>query len=108
MLFRSNLAYQATELIGKKSFEDGTVGEWTCSDYKTKAVISNASGYSAYGYTKCIYAPNNGDLYWNVDCKVNPGDKYYVEFLVPNFYSRYGGHTITATAYFAYNRADGV
>ena len=105
---QGSLAYQASELIGKKSFEDRSVGEWTCNDYKTKAVISNVSGYSAYGYTKCIYAPNNGDLYWNVDCKVNPGDKYYVEFLVPNFYSIYGGHTITATAYFAYNRADGV
>lgn len=90
------------QLIGKKSFEDGTVGEWMCNDYKTKAVISGITSYSAYGYHKCIYTPNNNDLYWNVDCKVNPGDKYYVELLVPNFYSAHAGRTITVTAYFRY------
>lgn len=92
----------SSELIGKKSFEDGDVGEWTCNDYKTKAVISNIANYSAYGYTKCIYTPNNNDLYWNVSCEVNPGDKYYVELLVPNFYSAHGGRTITVMAYFKY------
>lgn len=90
------------QLIGKKSFEDGTVGEWMCNDYKTKAVISGITPYSAYGYHKCIYTPNNNDLYWNVNCKVNPGDKYYVELLVPNFYSAHAGRTITVTAYFRY------
>ena len=99
---QGNLAYQATELIGKKSFEDGNVGDWTCNDCKTKAAISGITGYSAYGYHKCIYAPNNNDLCWNVDYKVNPGDKYYVELLAPNFYSVHGGRTITVNAYFKY------
>lgn len=92
----------SSQLIGKKSFEDGTVGEWMCNDYKTKAVISGITSYSAYGYNKCICTPNNNDLYWNVDCKVNPGDKYYVELLVPNFYSAHSGRTITVNAYFRY------
>lgn len=92
------------QLIGKKSFEDGNVGDWTCNDYKTKAVISGIANYSAYGYTKCIYTPNNNDLYWNIDCKVKPGDKYYVELLVPNFYSAHGGRTITVNAYFKYTK----
>ncbi len=101
---QGNLAYQASELIGKKSFEDGNVGEWICNDYKTKAMISGITSYSAYGYTKCIYTPNNNDLYWNIDCKVKPGDKYYVELLVPNFYSAHGGRTITVMALFAYTK----
>lgn len=92
------------QLIGKKSFEDGNVGEWTCNDYKTKAVIGGITSYSAYGYHKCICTPNNNDLYWNVDCKVKPGDKYYVELLVPNFYSVHGGRTITVNAYFRYTK----
>lgn len=99
---QGNLAYQATELIGKKSFEDGNVGDWTCNDCKTKAAISGVTSYSAYGYHKCIRAPNNNDLCWNVDYKVNPGDKYYVELLAPNFYSVHGGRTITVNAYFKY------
>lgn len=99
---QGNLAYQATELIGKKSFEGGNVGDWTCNDCKTKAAISGITSYSAYGYHKCIYAPNNNDLCWNVDYKVNPGDKYYVELLAPNFYSVHGGRTITVNAYFKY------
>lgn len=94
----------SSQLIGKKSFEDGTVGEWMCNDYKTKAVISGITPYSAYGYHKCICTPNNNDLYWNVDCKVNPGDKYYVELLAPNFYSVHGGRTITVNAYFKYTK----
>lgn len=101
---QGNLAYQATELIGKKSFEDGNVGDWTCNDCKTKAAISGVTSYSAYGYHKCIYAPNKNDLCWNVDYKVNPGDKYYVELLVPNFYSVHGGRTITVNAYFKYTK----
>ena len=101
---QGNLAYQATELIGKKSFEDGNVGDWTCNDCKTKAVISGITPYSAYGYHKCIYAPNNNDLYWNVDCKVNPGDKYYVELLVPNFYSVHGGRAINVRGLFRYTK----
>lgn len=94
----------SSQLIGKKSFGDGNVGEWTCNDYRTKAVISNVSGYSAYGYTKCICTPNNNDLYWNVDCKVNPGDKYYVELLVPNFYSVHGGRAINVRGFFRYTK----
>lgn len=94
----------SSELIGKKSFEDGNVGEWTCNDFKTKAVISNISGYTAYGYTKCICTTNANDLYWNVDCKVNPGDKYYVELLVPNFYSAHGGRTINVRGLFRYTK----
>lgn len=101
---QGNLAYQASELIGKKSFGDGSAGEWTCNDFKTKAVIRNVSGYSAYGYTKCICTPNNNDLYWNVDCKVNPGDKYYVELLVPNFYSVHGGRAINVRGLFRYTK----
>ena len=86
------------QLIGKKSFEDGNVGAWICNGFEIKAAISNIANYSAYGYTKCIYTPNNNDLYWNIDCKVKPGDKYYVELLVPNFYSAHGGRTITVRA----------
>lgn len=92
----------SSELIGKKSFEDGNVGAWICNGFEVKAAISNIANYSAYGYTKCIYTPNNNDLYWNIDCKVKPGDKYYVELLVPNFYSAHGGRTITVNAYFRY------
>lgn len=101
---QGNLAYQASELIGKKSFEDGDVGAWICNGFKIKAAISGITSYSAYGYHKCIYTPNNNDLYWNIDCKVNPGDKYYVELLVPNFYSVHGGRTITVNAYFRYDK----
>ena len=90
------------QLIGKKSFEDGNVGAWICNGFEIKAAISNIANYSAYGYTKCIYTPNNNDLYWNIDCKVKPGDKYYVELLVPNFYSAHGGRTITVRAFFRY------
>ena len=92
------------QLIGKKSFGDGNVGEWTCNDLKTKAVISSITGYSAYGYHKCICTPNANDLYWNVDCKVNPGDKYYVELLVPNFYSVHGGRAINVRGLFRYTK----
>lgn len=92
------------QLIGKKSFGDGNVGEWTCNDFKTKAVISGITGYSAYGYHKCICTPNANDLYWNVDCKVNPGDKYYVELLVPNFYSVHGGRAINVRGLFRYTK----
>lgn len=92
------------QLIGKKSFEDGNVGAWICNDFEIKAAISNIANYSAYGYTKCIYTPNNNDLYWNIDCKVKPGDKYYVELLVPNFYSAHGGRTITVRAFFRYTK----
>lgn len=92
----------SSQLIGKKSFEDGNVGAWICNGFEVKAAISNIANYSAYGYTKCIYTPNNNDLYWNIDCKVKPGDKYYVELLVPNFYSAHGGRTITVNAYFRY------
>lgn len=94
----------SSQLIGKKSFEDGNVGEWICNGFEIKAAISNIANYSAYGYTKCIYTPNNNDLYWNIDCKVKPGDKYYVELLVPNFYSAHGGRTITVRAFFRYTK----
>ncbi len=30
---QGNLAYQASELIGKKSFEDGNVGAWICNGF---------------------------------------------------------------------------
>lgn len=89
------------QLIGKKSFGDGNVGEWTCNDLRTKAEIMS---YRAYGYTRCIYTPNNNDLYWNIDCKVNPGDKYYVELLVPNPSATHGGRTITVKASFRYTK----
>lgn len=101
---QGNLAYQASELIGKKSFEDKNVGAWICNDFKTKAAVSGIAGYSAYGYTKCIYTPNYNDLYWNIDCKVKPGDRYYIELLVPNFYSTHGGRTITVNACFRYDK----
>lgn len=94
----------SSQLIGKKSFEDGNVGAWICNGFEIKAAISNIANYSAYGYTKCIYTPNNNDLYWNTNCKVNPGDKYYVELLVPNFYSAHGGRTITVRAFFRYTK----
>lgn len=94
----------SSQLIGKKSFEDGNVGAWICNGFEIKAAISNIANYSAYGYTKCIYTPNNNDLYWNIDCKVKPGDKYYVELLVPNFYSAHGGRTITVRAFFRYTK----
>lgn len=94
----------SSQLIGKKSFEDGNVGAWICNGFEIKAAISNIANHSAYGYTKCIYTPNNNDLYWNIDCKVKPGDKYYVELLVPNFYSAHGGRTITVRAFFRYTK----
>lgn len=81
---QGNLAYQATELIGKKSFEDGGVGDWYCADLKTKAALGY--GGPVYGLYNWIHPSVAYDLCYNdVEIPVKPGDTFYVEALAPNF-----------------------
>ena len=81
---QGNLAYQATELIGKKSFEDGNVGDWYCPDLKTKATLGKGGAPS--GLSNWIYPSVAYDLYYNnAETPVKSGDVFYVEALIPNF-----------------------
>nr|DAN87310.1 MAG TPA: tail protein [Caudoviricetes sp.] len=81
---QGNLAYQASELIGKKSFEDGSVGDWYCPDLKTKATLGKGGAPS--GLSNWIYPSVAYDLYYNnAETPVKSGDVFYVEALTPNF-----------------------
>lgn len=81
---KGNLAYQASELIGKKSFEDGSVGDWYCPDLKTKATLGKGGAPS--GLSNWIYPSVAYDLYYNnAETPVKSGDVFYVEALTPNF-----------------------
>lgn len=98
---KGNLAYQASELIGKKSFEDGNVGEWYCADLKTKASLGK--GNAIDGLSNWIYPSTSNDLYYNnAEIPVKSGDVFYVEALVPNSTKIYKGLNITVRAYLRY------
>lgn len=98
---QGNLAYQASELIGKKSFEDGNVGDWYCGDLKTKATL--VEGGAPSGLSNWIYPSIEYDLlYNNVETPVKAGDVFYVEALIPNFPSINNGEKITVFAYLRY------
>lgn len=100
---QGNLAYQASELIGKKSFEDGNVGEWYCADLKTKASLGK--GNAIDGLSNWIYPSTSNDLYYNnVYIPVKAGDVFYVEALVPIFPGIYNGLNITVRAYLRYTQ----
>lgn len=100
---QGNLAYQATELIGKKSFEDGNVGDWYCADLKTRATLDK--GNSVSGLSNWIYPSTSNDLYYNnVYIPVKAGDVFYVEALIPNHSGINKGLNITARAYLRYNQ----
>ncbi|WP_334117473.1 hypothetical protein [Ligilactobacillus sp.] len=96
----------SSELIGKKSFENGKAGDWRCGDLKTPAqfVEDNA----AYGFRNYIRTTSQsiGDLYYygNGWVSVRPGDKFYVEILVPNFSGVYNNLNITVIAYLRYEQ----
>lgn len=96
----------SSELIGKKSFEDGNVGEWRCGDLKTPAQF--VEGNAAYGFRNYIRTTSQsiGDLYYygNGWVSVRPGDKFYVEVLIPNFSGVYNNLNITVTAYLRYEQ----
>lgn len=100
---KGNLAYQASELIGKKSFEDGSVGEWYGADLKTKASLGK--GNAIDGLSNWIYSSVSNDLYYNnAEIPVKSGDVFYVEALVPNFPGIYNGLNITVRAYLRYTQ----
>ena len=96
----------SSELIGKKSFEDGKAGDWRCGDLKTPAQF--VEGNVAYGFRNYIRTTSQsiGDLYYygNGWVSVRPGDKFYVEILVPNFSGVYNNLNITVIAYLRYEQ----
>lgn len=97
----------SSELIGKKSFEDGKAGDWRCDDLKTPAQF--VEGTAAYGFRNYIRTTSQsiGDLYYygNGWVSVRPGDKFYVEILVPNFSGVYNNLNITVTSWLRYERS---
>lgn len=98
---QGNLAYQATELIGKKSFEDGDIGEWYCDDLKTRASLEKGSSMGVL--SNGIYPSVKYDLcYNNVYIPVKAGDVFYVEALIPNHSAYNSGLSITVRAYLRY------
>lgn len=100
---QGNLAYQATELIGKQDFKDGDVGDWYCADLKTRATLDK--GNSVSGLSNWIYPSVANDLYYNnVYIPVKAGDVFYVEALIPNHSGINKGLNITARAYLRYNQ----
>lgn len=96
----------SSELIGKKSFEDGKAGDWRCGDLKTPAQF--VEGNAAYGFRNYIRTTSQsiGDLYYygNGWVSVRPGDKFYVEVLIPNFSGVYNNLNITVIAYLRYEQ----
>ncbi len=96
----------SSELIGKKSFEDGKAGDWRCGDLKTPAQF--VEGNAAYGFRNYIRTTSQsiGDLYYygNGWVSVRPGDKFYVEVLIPNFSGAYNNLNITVMAYLRYEQ----
>ena len=98
---QGNLAYQATELIGKKSFEDGDIGEWYCDDLKTRASLEKGSSMGVL--SNGIYPSVKYDLcYNNVYIPVKAGDVFYVEALIPNHSAYNSGLSITVRAHLRY------
>lgn len=100
---QGNLAYQASELIGKKSFGDGSVGDWYCPDLKTKATLGKGGAPS--GLSNWIYPSVAYDLYYNnTETPVKSGDVFYVEALIPNFPDANRGANITVRAHLRYTQ----
>ena len=98
---QGTLAYQASELIGKKSFEDGDVGEWYCDDLKTRASLEKGSSMGVL--SNGIYPSVKYDLcYNNVYIPVKAGDVFYVEALIPNHSAYNSGLSITVRAHLRY------
>lgn len=97
----------SSQLIGKKSFEDGKAGDWRCDDLKTPAQF--VEGTAVYGFRNYIRTTSQsiGDLYYygNGWVSVRPGDKFYVEILVPNFSGVYNNLNITVTSWLRYERS---
>lgn len=93
---QGNLAYQASELIGKKSFEDSAVGNWRCADFKTPATLQK--GGPVNGFYNWVYSSTGGDLYYGtLWMPVKPGTKFYVEALCSNMKS--SGTNVIVAAY---------
>lgn len=93
----------SSQLIGKKSFEDSTVGNWCCADFKTKATLEK--GGPVNGFYNWVYSSIGGTLYYGTSwISVKPGDKFYVEALCPNMKSVYNGLNITVSAYLHYEQ----
>lgn len=93
----------SSELIGKKSFGDGNVGEWYCADLKTKASLGKGGAPS--GLSNWIYPSISHYLYYNnAEIPVKSGDVFYVEALVPNFPGIYNGLNITVRAHLRYTQ----
>lgn len=91
------------QLIGKKSFEDGNVGEWYCADLKTRATLEK--GNSISGLSNWIHPSVAYDLYYNnAKIPVKSGDVFYVEALIPNFSGVYNGLNITVRACLRYTQ----
>ena len=84
---QGDLANQATELIGKKSFKDRDVGDWYCADLKTRATLDGGGPVDglynwirpSFGYDLC---------YNNAEIPVKAGDVFYVEAFSPNFHDQ--------------------
>lgn len=92
------------QLIGKKSFEDGNVGEWYCSDLKTRATLNNGSE-APNGLRNSIYPSFGTDLcYSNTEIPVKAGDTFYVEALIPNATIISGGSAINTRAILRYTQ----
>lgn len=93
----------SSQLIGKKSFEDGNVGEWYCADLKTRATLEK--GNAASGLSNWIYPSTAYDLcYNNTEIPVKSGDAFYVEALAPNFPKTSNGVNITIRACLKYTQ----
>lgn len=94
----------SSQLIGKKSFEDGNVGEWYCSDLKTRATLNNGSE-APNGLRNSIYPSFGTDLcYSNTEIPVKAGDTFYVEALIPNATIISGGSAINTRAILRYTQ----
>lgn len=93
----------SSQLIGKKSFEDGNVGEWYCSDLKTRATLNGSEAPN--GLRNSIYPSFGTDLcYSNTEIPVKAGDTFYVEALIPNATIISGGSAINTRAILRYTQ----
>lgn len=93
----------SSQLIGKKSFEDGNVGEWYCSDLKTRATLNGSEAPN--GLRNSIYPSFGTDLcYSNTEIPVKAGDTFYVEALIPNPTIISGGSAINTRAILRYTQ----
>ena len=93
----------ASELIGKKSFEDSAVGNWRCADLKTPATLQK--GGPVNGFYNWVYPSIGSDLYYGSSrISVKPGDKFYVKALCSNMKSVYNGLNVIVYAHLRYEQ----